>query len=391
MRLLAGYGYRLWAVELHHGLKRQCHAFGAANLPFKPDDADETSAEGVREVDYIAVAKRDVIAAANRTQNFGLPRGEDDESAAAAQGTSIRFLSADRDEGGSLRLLFEYGIRHADGTLIDPDDPDAGDISLKGKSTLHPYRATLITRPDLTRGLLAVESRGRSCPMPSVIRGLNGVSVDNWRIRAVSHLAGEAAMIAFITQCEIRRVSFDRWSYEADGARDRREVSMSVLTQIEGEGVKERVKQWAREYFGFLKEHVTEKEVEEANLPDMSKMSADEKKEVRRQAREKLQAEKTKARVQRRLTGRKIAHDEADALKQTVFANREDDVDIAFTDVSVELDNHGASKTYNPLSDFGRFTYGISDTYPSDQVFYSAAEGTALDLLDEVQGLQLKT
>jgi hypothetical protein len=389
---LAGYGYRLWAVELHHGLKRQLHAFGAAQLPFRPDDdADDTSADAVREVDYIGAAKRDVTAAANRTYNFGLTKGDDDESAAAAQGTSIRFLSADREEGGSLRLRFEYGVRHADGTLIDPDDPQAVDIALKGKSTLHPYRATLITRPDLTRGLLAVESRGRSCPMPSVVRGLNAVSVDGWRLRPISHLAGEAAMINFITQSEVKRVSFDRWSYEADGARDRHEVSMAVLTQIEGEAVKSRVIQWAREYFGFLKEHVTEKEVEEANLPDMTNMSTEERKEVRRQARERLRAEKVRARVERRISGRKVAHSEADVLKQTVFANREGDVDIEFTDVSVQLDNHGASKTYNPLSDFGRFTYGISDQYPSDQVFYSAAEGTALDLLDQVQGLQLQT
>ncbi|WP_094287290.1 hypothetical protein [Mycobacterium lehmannii] len=380
-------------MELHHGLKRKQHAFGAAQLPYKKegDDVDETSTDAVREVDYIAAARRDVTAAAHRIHNFGLTRGDDDESAAAAQGTSIRFLSADRDENGSLRLRFEFGVRHADGTLIDPEDPDTADIALRGKSTLHPFRATLITRPDLTRGLLAVEARGRSCPMSSVIRGLNGVSEDNWRLRPISHLAGEAAMITFIGQSEVKRVSFDQWSYEADGARDRKEVSMAVLTEIEGEAVKERVKRWAREYFGFLKEHVTEKEVEEANLPDMSKMSTEEKKEVRRQIRQKLEEEKRRARIQRRLTGRKVAHEEADVLKQTVFANREGDVDIDFTDVSVELDNHGASKTYNPLSDFGRFTYGISDRYPSDEEFYSSAEGTALDLLDQVQGLQLNT
>lgn len=389
---MAGYGYRLWAVELHHGRKQQLHTFGAAQLPFKPDAAEDTaSADAVQEVDYINVAKRDVLASAKRTHNFGLTKGDDDESAAAATGASIRFVSAVRDQDGGLRLKFEYGIRHADGTLIDPDAPDAGDIDLKGKSTLHPYRATLITRPDLTRGLLAVESRGRSCPMPSVIRGLNAVSEDNWRLRAISHLAGEAAMIAFITQSKIKQVSFDRWSYEADGARDSREVSMAVLTKIEGEAVKHRVIDWAQDYFGFLKEHVTEKEVELANLPDMSAMTPEERQEVKRETRERLQAQKVAAKVQRRIAGREFASGEADALKQAVFANREGDVGIEFTDVSVELDNHGASKTYNPLSDFGRFTYGISDRYPSDQVFYKAAEGTAAGLLNEVQGLQLKT
>ena len=166
---------------------------------------------------------------------------------------------------------------------------------------------------------------------------------------------------------------------------------MAVLTQIEGEALKERVTQWARDYFGFLKEHVTDKDVELANLPDMSEMTAEEQRQAKQEAREKLRAQRVQARVERRISRQKFASDEAEAVKQTVFANREGDVDIDFTDVSVLLDNGGASKTYNPLSDFGRFTYGISDRYPADQVFYSTAEGTALGLLDEVQGLQLKT
>lgn len=379
-------------MDLHHGRKHQRHAFGAAQLPFaNVEDTGEAVGDAVREVDYIASTQRDVTGSANRTHNFGVARGDDDESAAAAKGASIRFVAANTEENGSLRLKFEYGVRHADGTLIDPDDPEAPDILLKDKSTLHPYRAALITRPDLQRGLLAVETRGRSCPMASVVRGLNAVSADGWRLRPISHLAGEAAMIAFITQSQIKRVSFDRWSYEADGARDRHEVSMAVLTQIEGEALKARVIQWARDYFGFQKEHVTEREVELANLPDMSEMSTEEKQEVRRQARERLLAEKARARVERRISGRKFTRGEAAAVKETVFASREEDVDIEFTDVSVEVDNGGASKTYNPLSDFGRFTYGISDRYPHDKVFYKQAEATALSLLDLVQGLQLTT
>ncbi|MDC9015202.1 hypothetical protein [Mycobacterium marinum] len=388
---MAGYGYRLWAVDLHHGRKHQRHQFGAAQLPFTTDDTGEAASDAVREVDFIAAAQRDVTSAVRRTHNFGLSKGDDDEGAAAAKGASIRFVSAEREQDGGLRLKFEYGVRHADGTLIDPDDPEAPDISLKDKSTLHPYRATLVSRPELTRGLLAVEARGRSCPMASVVRGLNRVSVDNWRLRPISHLAGEAAMIAYISQSQIKRVNFDQWSYEADGARNRREFMMAVLTQFEGEAIKDRVIQWARDFFRFQKEHVTEKEVELANLPDMAELTAEERQEVRRQARERLRADKARARVERRLAGRKIAHDEAGALKQTVFANRQEDVEIEFTDVSVELDNGGASKTYNPLSDFGRFTYGISDRYPRDPVFYTQAEATALNLLDLVQGLQLTT
>src|SRR5262245_40997753 len=104
IRRLAGYGYRLWAVELHHGLKRQRHTFGAAQLPFKPDGDDEASADAVREVDYIAAERRDVSDAANRTHKFGLTKGDDDEGAAAAQGASIRFLSAKRENESLLKL-----------------------------------------------------------------------------------------------------------------------------------------------------------------------------------------------------------------------------------------------------------------------------------------------
>lgn len=391
---MAGYGYRLWAVELHHGRKQQLQKFGAAQVPAtkKADDgSDEVISDAVREVDFIEEACRDVNASANRTQNFGLSKTDDDEGATAAKGASIRFVKAERDaNGGALRMKFEFGLRHADGTLIDPDDPEAGDVPLRNKSTLHPFRATLVTDPTTIRGLLAVETRGRACPMASVVRGMNAVSERNLRLRAISHLAGEAAMIDFITQAEIKRVEFDRWSYQADGARDRREVAMSVLTDIEGEKVKQRLIQWARDYFGFQKDHVTEREVEIANLADMSQMSAEEKAEVRRRRREELQAEKTRARVERRLAGRQIVQNEAAALREAIFAIRAEAVDIDFTDVSVEVDNGGASKTFNPLSDFGRFTYGIGDKYPSDQVFYSMAEATATSLLGLVQGLQLK-
>lgn len=391
---MAGYGYRLWAVELHHGRKQQLQKFGAVQLPVTKkagDGSEEVVGDAIREVDFIKEADRDVNASANRTQNFGLTKSDDDEGATAAKGASIRFVKAERDaDGGALRVKFEFGLRHADGTLIDPENPDAEDVPLHNKSTLHPFRATLVTNPTMTRGLLAVETRGRACPMASVVRGMNAVSEQNLRLRAISHLAGEAAMLDFIAQAEIKRVAFDRWSYQADGARDRREVAMSVLTDIEGEKVKQRLIQWARDYYGYQKDHVTEKEVELANLPDVSQMTKEDKAEARRKRREELRVEKARARIERRLQGRQIVQGEAAVLREAVFADRAEAVDIDFTDVSVEVDNGGASKTFNPLSDFGRFTYGIGDKYPSDQVFYSTAEATATNLLDLVQGLQLK-
>lgn len=380
---MTNYGYRLWAVDLHVGMKRERHQFGSAEVPLLDDDGQVR--EGHREVDYLKAVVADVKAKAGKTHNFGMTKG-DDEGAGATAGTgaSLRFTSANR-VGNIMRLKVEYGLRHSDGTLIDPAD-DASDIPLKGRSTLHPYRAVLVTDPSAYRGLLAVETRGRACPMVSVVRGLRTISSDGFRLRAVSHVAGEAAMLDFISHSEVTRINFDQWGFTTDGAKTRREVSMGIVTNIEGQPIRNAVDRWCRTYFDLQREHVVDADVEAANEPDLSSLTADERKEYRRIQANERKAEKTKLKAERRLFGRQINHQEADTLKTTVFANREDDVTIDFTDVSVELLN-GVPRTFSPLSDYQKLTYAIGTNLPSDSKFWKAAEETATKLLTGVQEL----
>jgi len=386
------YGYRLWAVDLHLGRKQHRHEFGGALIPIEEVD-DETGkrrSAGDRTVNYIDVATTGVNNHLGTTHSFGKARSvEDDESGADSRGFSMRFRSAE-PSGSNLHLKFEHGLRHADGLLIDPDDPTAPDVHLKNKSTLHPYRATLVVKPELRRGLLAVEARGRSCPMVSVVRGLNEVNGEGLRLRVIAHLADEAAFLDYIRHSEVRQVNFDRWAYDDDGARDRREVSMGVMTHIETRTVLEAAVQWCKDYFGLQKRTGTQGDVEMANELDFSQLKPDERQAARAKAKADARKAKAEAKTTRDRTRRATAETEADKLRQTVFANRKEDVSIEFTDVSVDLFNDGAAKRISPTSDFRRLTYGISETLPSDDRFWEAAEATASSLLGEVQDLPLE-
>jgi hypothetical protein len=383
------YGYRLWAVELHFGMTHAKQQFGSVLIPLvDPDDGDEAakkSSDAKRSVDYMKAARADINANLHRREKFGATPG-DHEGAAAPKTSSVRFTWADR-EGFALRTKFEHGVGHGDGTLVDDEDVDAPDVPLVGKTTLHPYRATLVSHPTHTRGLLAVESRGRTCPMPAVVRMLRRVSSDNLRLRAISNLADEAAMMNFIDSAAINEVLFERWTRDDDGAPDRREVQMGLHTVFEGEKIRSTVKRWAQSYFGFQKQHVVEKEVELANADDSSDETGDES-ESKLTAQER-KAEAARAKAERKLAERDVNQSEAQDLADAVFTSLQETVSIEFTDVGVSMSNDSGAKTFKPLSDFGRFPYRIGETHPSDTLFYAVAEEKALSLLTVVQGLQL--
>lgn len=384
------YGYRLWAVDLHLGRQHQRQEFGSALIPIEElDENGRKRSAGSRSIDYIKNAAVDVDGDVPKTHSFGLAKGVDVDDGTDPKGFSMRFERAEV-LGSNLRLNFHHGLRHRGGVLIDPDDPSADDTPLKNKSTLHSYRALLVTQPSLKRGLLAVEARGRSCPMVSVVRGLNEINSEHLRLRVISHLADEAAFLDFIRNSQVKQVLFDRWAYDDDGAKDRREVSMGVMTAIETKTVVEAAIHWCKDYFGFQKIAKTEKDVELANELDTSKLSTDERKALRAQAKADAKAVADKAKAERHQTRRATAEHEASQLKHAIFASRDEDVSIDFTDVSVDLLNNGSPKRIGPLTDFRRLTYGIStDVLPSDDRFYAAAEETATRLLHEVQGLPL--
>ncbi|WP_141216821.1 hypothetical protein [Rhodococcoides fascians] len=385
------YGYRLHAVELHLGMKHQLQKFGAAEIPL----ADGSS--GSKVIDYRTTAASDATAAIGRAATFGLTQEtESGTGPAHGRAASMRFSGAEV-VNDAVRLHLEHGVLNLDGTVIDPRDETAVDVPLRDKSTLHPYRAVLIAERDATRGLLAVETRGQSCPIVSVVRGLNHFSKDKWRLRVRAHLAGEAAMLKFIRSASIDRVQFEKFGFDGDGAKQRREVSMSVYTSLEGELIREQALEWVRDGYQRVRSRLGDPEVEAANSDEAPtetqsqppKRSREEwnaeRKAVSRAKREQKVREARDARKAKTV----IEAEAADELRRAIFVNRDEDVRIEFNSVGVEMSNGEESRTINPTSDFNRYTYPLGRSVVSDDVFWIKAEATARELLPLLAGLDL--
>ncbi|MGF0312490.1 hypothetical protein [Rhodococcus sp. IEGM1428] len=375
------YGFRLFAVDLHLGMKHSAQKFGSAEIPI----ADKSA--GMRQVHYPTAAAKDINRRLNKTDTFGLTT-ESDDGTTATQGraVSMRFKHA-VVSGDNLEMLLEHGLVNADGTVIDPQDDAADDIPLKNKSTLHPYRAILVCQPDSTRALVAVEARGNSCPIVSVIRGLNKCSEDNWRLRVVAHAVGEAAMLQFIKEASVKRVDFDKHDFEADGARERREVAMSVFTGIEGETVKAAAADWINQAFVKIRATVADKEAEFANADSSStiKMSGKDRAEARKAAK----AAKRDARAGVTADRREYAAQAARRVRQAIYLGPAEDVSIEFNGVGVEFVRGTEVRTVTPASVFKRYTYWLGNGYVPTAKFNYEAEKTARELLPLVQGLTL--
>ncbi|MGV0738178.1 hypothetical protein ABQF35_14545 [Mycobacterium syngnathidarum] len=376
------YGYRVFAVELHDGGKREAQLFGEAKRPVVDDKGRPTGA--VHQYDYRDVVVADVDAHSMRVYPFGIPESEDDETGPAqAKGMAIRFVKAKRTDD-TVRIDFEQGVMNADGTLI----VDGQDVGMKNKPTLHPYRASLLAETKGTVALLAVEVRGRSCPSEAVIRGLKSCSEVPWRLQVLGNLAGEAAMMAFLRNAEVKRVVFDRWSFDDDSQRNRNEVSMSVTA--DGVDVRSRVLEWADSFFEKFPG------VHRASSINVPEYGADGKKLPRKEvaaARKREKAERkaaeaaAKAESQRTATTRTQAA--TDALRQDIFVSRHETVEIDFNTVAVDLDDGTHHRKITPTTDFSKFTYVVGKGYVPDDTFYDQAENTLRELLPSVRTLPL--
>jgi len=381
---LTQYGYRVFAVSLHENRKFEPQQFGKAKRPILTDDGTPTS--GSYETDYRDVVLTDVEAAAGRALTFGISEEDDDETGAAqAKGMAIRFVGAKRS-GDLVEFRFEQGVRNADGTLLIEG---AEDIDLKDKPTLHPYRALLLAGDAHTRALLAVEARGRSCPVDAVIRGLKNSSGVQWRLQVLGHLASEAAMNEFIRNATVGRVVFDRYTYAGDGEKSpRHDVSMSVTA--EGVDVKSEVSNWAESFFERLKRQSDP----DPELPTFdsngNKFTKKQLAAARKQIRAERKAANASAEKARREAAQTTSEAAAAGLKQDIFVSRDEVVDVDFTDVAVELDDGVIKKRITPKTDFGRFTYVIGRGRVSDEAFFSSAEKTLRGLIGAVQSLNLK-
>lgn len=339
---MAQCGYRLFVVELHDNMKPEVQPICAAQqrLSKKKDDLADP-------VDYRDVAVDEVTARLSQTLNFGKVDEEEDRSSPVrSSGSSMRFTDVKRD-GENVRFHIAYGAIHVDGMIIDPEDATYEEM-LHGKATVYPYRAALIAREEHTRGILAVEVRGRSCPSTALVRGLKTVSAVPWRLKPFANIADQKAMERFIRRGEIVGARFEKFSFEGDGQHKRREVEMSVLTKIENERVKRRAVRWVRSYFGF------EEPLDDLDV-DLAKEDTDQ-------------------------------HSQAKAMRDDIFATK---VEIDFDSVSLDVRSDGIKKTISPMSDFRKFTYILGQDEVSDEFFFNQCEQTAKLMLARVQKLDL--
>jgi hypothetical protein len=376
------YGYRVFAVELHEGGKHEPQPFGEAKRAAVDEHGKPTGV--IHQFDYRDVVITDVEAQRMRVYPFGITEAEDNETGPAqAKGMAIRFAGA-RKTGDTVRLKFEQGVMNADGTLL----VDGQDVEMKDKPTLHPYRATLLAETRGTIALLAVEVRGRACPSDAVIRGLKACSDVPWRLQDLGNLAGEAAMMAFIRNAEVKRVVFDRWTYDDDGQRDRNDVSMSVAAH--GVDVRSRVLGWAESFFETFPGVGRTRGIEIAEHDaDGNKLSRKQISEARKQARAKQKAEQAAAKAERQHSAAARTQDATDALRQDIFVSRHETVDVPFNTVAVDLDDGNHRKKITPTTDFSKFTYVLGRGYVSDETFYDQAEKTLRELLPTIRTLPM--
>jgi hypothetical protein len=376
------YGYRVFAVELHDGGKREAQLFGEAKRAAVDENGKLTGV--VHQFDYRDVVIADVDANRMRIRPFGLSESDDDDTGPAqATGMAIRFTDAEKTDD-TVRFWFEQGVMNADGTLI----VDGQDVPMKDKPTLHPYRATLLAETKGVIALLAVEARGRSCPSLAVIRGLKASSDVPWRLQVLGDLAGEAAMMAFIRNADVKRVVFDRWTFDDDNQRKTNDVSMSVTTH--GVDVRSRVVEWAE---GFFEKFPGVHRAQKIEVPEVdeqgNRLSRKQMSDARQTAKAERRAEEAAAKVERQQSAASRTQAATDALRQDIFVSRHETVNVEFNAVAVDLDDGNHHQKVTPTTDFSKFTYVLGRGYVSDDTFYDQAEKTLRELLPSIRTLPL--
>ncbi|MGN7133419.1 hypothetical protein ACTHQY_09110 [Rhodococcoides corynebacterioides] len=369
------YGYRVFAVELHQGRHQTRQPFHAAQWIEKDEKGKKLG--GAVQMNYLDHLVADVTAKTGERNDFGNQSADDDSGADGAK-VAIRFIKAER-KNDLVKIFCEQGPHNLDGTLLLDD----GDISLANKPTLHPYRAALYAPEGTSRGLIAVEVRGRSCPVDPVLRGLRMISEEDWRLRDLGNLAGEAAMMAYLRNAEIRETVFDKWTYDKSGAREVKDLHMAVKPS--GDAVRGNLLEWAQSYFGFQRAERTAELEADAEAQPKPPMKRDEKKAATARRRAEEKAEK----IRRRESAAERSRIAASELRRAVFVSRSETVDVDFDEVAVKTELGDDVRTIKPNTDFGKFTYQLGRSQPSESTFFAKVLATMEGLHREVVDLPL--
>ncbi|MBC2933040.1 hypothetical protein [Nocardioides sp. zg-1228] len=339
--------FRLFVVSLHDDRIGDRQPFRAAQERPTKEEIPEDERKGRTKykmvtpdkVDYLQVAMDEVndhpqdkaFVFGKKTSDEGDDL-EDGSEAATVVGHALRWTQA--TGMSTLRLWFEAGPTSEDGVVVDLSG-ETSDLELKGRATLHPYRAVLVAPDDddARFALLAVEKRGRSCPKDQVIRALHETGGSAWRLRVIAGAAERASVLEYIDRSGVRAVTFTEFGYKKDGQKAPPTLKKLRVAEID-DGFVEEIKDTVREWV-------------------MSTWSG----------------------------GGAAA---AGNLKSVIIT---EEVDIAFNDVTVEFDDDQLQRSYKPTSDFDQFSYWLGKDVVADTAFFSKAEKAAADLLPELPGV----
>jgi hypothetical protein len=169
------YGYRLYTVELREGQKRPA-------LKFADTDC---GAPGVRYPDYAADLLGEYVAKSWIHVPEVPDQSDGDGLVAPAKSPYIgkpvvRVKKIEKPDPNVLVVTFEYGRVGSHTTALGVPDV-TNDASLENLAPSNEYRAILVTPAVGTKGVLAVESNGRSCP----VNALRAVLRDRARHNAI--------------------------------------------------------------------------------------------------------------------------------------------------------------------------------------------------------------
>lgn len=330
------YGYRLYVVSLHDNRMAQEHDFGAAVA--RPHGKGKTAAAPVA-VDYRDQLEQDVNSHLAHPWLIGVPQEDGQPEDGPQEGPGEYSGSCTRFDGGArvaaaTRVWFDYGPINIDGTAIDTTGQYA-DLDLSGWATNHKYRASLVAAEGATRAILAVEVRGRTCPVGAIIRAMHGASDVPWRLRTHDNVADLAAWRQFVNDGSLERLELTEWVYDTDGARGRKRAELSLNFSVDEQDPAPALRrglEWAR----------------------------------------------------RALSGNP-ANPAAEARELLTEAVSINVGDIAFNDAALVVRASTQTRVIRPSTDFRRFTYTLGRAGVDDRTFFNLAEQTAEGLLPAVQ------
>jgi len=320
-------GYRLFVGTVHDGQKHDYRKFD--DLKAIPNTAAPT---GRVKLDYIDSLTADLTPRLKEVLRFGSSSDEDEvEGVARSSGGCLRFTEVNPSPL-LVELKFDQGVVNSDGILVDPNGLNP-DQDLKNFSTVFGYRALITYLPDSDRAIIAVETRGRSCPYQVLRRALRMSSSNPWRIQTHQNIADLAAVRQFLRTADMEEVRLRSSGYNRDGqhAMGASILNVDVDTQKLSDFLRQKITSWAEHQLGALE------------LDSAAEITA-------------------------------VATEVAGA-----------GTNLDFNDVKIQARGNHATKTLGPNSDYRKFVYDLGPDLVSDSDFFNEVRTSCAALINTIQ------